>query len=78
MKSLYDGLSEVDEELWKDIISLQKNWIGECNGARFDFKLKVVIVFKFKYLMEIFAKCSSRNYFKLINYKMTSLTSKVE
>ena len=41
MKSLYDGLNEVDEELWKDIISLQKNWIGECDGARFDFKLEV-------------------------------------
>ncbi|KAL5021562.1 hypothetical protein ScPMuIL_000717 [Solemya velum] len=39
-KSLLDGLAEVDRQLWKDIIALQKHWIGECSGCRFDFKLK--------------------------------------
>ncbi|ESO03773.1 hypothetical protein HELRODRAFT_112157 [Helobdella robusta] len=37
-KSLYDGLNEVDEELWRDIISLQRNWIGQCDGVRFQFQ----------------------------------------
>ncbi|XP_058823698.1 leucine--tRNA ligase, mitochondrial [Topomyia yanbarensis] len=31
-KSLYDGLSDPILEDWKDIIKLQKHWIGECDG----------------------------------------------
>ncbi|XP_066597443.1 leucine--tRNA ligase, mitochondrial [Prorops nasuta] len=38
-KSLYDGLSDPILKEWKDIIKLQKNWIGECNGTSFDFHL---------------------------------------
>ena len=40
-QSLYDGLDDVDPDLWMDIISLQRNWIGECDGARLEFSVKV-------------------------------------
>lgn len=39
-KSLLDGLSEVDDNLWKDVKKLQRRWIGNCDGTRIDFKLK--------------------------------------
>ncbi|KAK7114466.1 hypothetical protein V1264_000521 [Littorina saxatilis] len=39
-KSLYDGLSEVDETLWRDIIAMQRHWIGECDGTRLHFSLQ--------------------------------------
>lgn len=39
-KQLYDGLSSSDLENWKDIINLQKHWIGECNGVVVKFTLK--------------------------------------
>ncbi|XP_052816180.1 probable leucine--tRNA ligase, mitochondrial isoform X2 [Mya arenaria] len=39
-KSLLDGLDTVSSELWKDVIELQRNWIGQCTGCRLDFKLK--------------------------------------
>ncbi|XP_041376223.1 probable leucine--tRNA ligase, mitochondrial isoform X2 [Gigantopelta aegis] len=39
-KSLLDGLNNVSPELWRDVIQLQKNWIRECNGSRFDFKIQ--------------------------------------
>lgn len=38
-KSLYDGLESNTLEDWRDIIKLQKHWIGECNGASFEFLL---------------------------------------
>ncbi|XP_053695023.1 leucine--tRNA ligase, mitochondrial [Sabethes cyaneus] len=38
-KSLYDGLSDPILEDWKDIIKLQKHWIGECDGYVFDLKV---------------------------------------
>ncbi|XP_065076662.1 leucine--tRNA ligase, mitochondrial [Ochlerotatus camptorhynchus] len=38
-KALYDGLADPTLEDWKDIIKLQKHWIGECDG--FNFELKV-------------------------------------
>ncbi|XP_046549523.1 probable leucine--tRNA ligase, mitochondrial [Haliotis rubra] len=40
-QSLWDGLEEVNKVLWKDVVQLQRHWIGECNGCRFDFKLKL-------------------------------------
>uniref|UniRef100_A0A8D8CCV3 leucine--tRNA ligase n=1 Tax=Culex pipiens TaxID=7175 RepID=A0A8D8CCV3_CULPI len=39
-KSLLDGLSDPTLEDWKDIIKLQKHWIGDCDG--YTFELKVV------------------------------------
>ncbi|KAK7492189.1 hypothetical protein BaRGS_00016486 [Batillaria attramentaria] len=39
-KSLYEGLSEVDQGLWGDIIQLQQHWIGECDGTRLQFLIK--------------------------------------
>ncbi|XP_056009191.1 probable leucine--tRNA ligase, mitochondrial isoform X2 [Ostrea edulis] len=39
-KSLLDGLSEVDDNLWKDVKKLQKRWIGTCTGTRIDFRLR--------------------------------------
>ncbi|XP_055549987.1 leucine--tRNA ligase, mitochondrial [Wyeomyia smithii] len=38
-KSLYDGLSNPILQDWKDIIKLQKHWIGECDGYVFDLKV---------------------------------------
>lgn len=38
-KSLWDGLSNVNTDLWRDIIKLQKNWIGKCNGCHFEFNI---------------------------------------
>ena len=40
-QSLYEGLSEVDQDLWGDIIQLQRHWIGECDGTRLKFSVKV-------------------------------------
>lgn len=39
-KALYDGLSDPILDNWRDIIKLQKHWIGECNGVVFDFQFK--------------------------------------
>ncbi|XP_077285543.1 leucyl-tRNA synthetase, mitochondrial [Arctopsyche grandis] len=38
-KQLYDGLGDPGLLGWKDIIQLQKHWIGECNGISIDFSL---------------------------------------
>ncbi|CAG4978926.1 unnamed protein product [Parnassius apollo] len=38
-KQLYDGLNSKSLENWKDIINLQKHWIGECNGIAVNFKI---------------------------------------
>lgn len=38
-KALYDGLASNTLEDWRDIIKLQEHWIGECNGASFEFPL---------------------------------------
>lgn len=35
-KSLLDGLSDPILEDWKDIIKIQKHWIGDCDGFNFD------------------------------------------
>lgn len=39
-KDLLEGLDDPILDDWKDIIKLQKHWIGDCNGVRFDFALK--------------------------------------
>ncbi|CAL1544086.1 unnamed protein product [Lymnaea stagnalis] len=39
-ESLLQGLEEVDPELWRDIILVQRNWISEIKGHRIDLKLK--------------------------------------
>ncbi|CAH1955218.1 unnamed protein product [Acanthoscelides obtectus] len=38
-KSLFDNLDSSILHDWRDIIKLQKHWIGECNGVNFDFKV---------------------------------------
>ncbi|KAL6422541.1 hypothetical protein ACFW04_010651 [Cataglyphis niger] len=38
-KSLREGLDDPNLKEWKDIIKLQKHWIGDCNGINIDFKL---------------------------------------
>ncbi|XP_063548615.1 leucine--tRNA ligase, mitochondrial [Cydia strobilella] len=40
-QKLYDGLSSEQLENWKDIINLQKHWIGECNGTVVTFNMLV-------------------------------------
>ncbi|XP_026759169.2 leucine--tRNA ligase, mitochondrial isoform X1 [Galleria mellonella] len=40
-KKLYDGLNSEYLENWKDIINLQKHWIGECDGIVVSFTMKV-------------------------------------
>nr|CAD7601834.1 unnamed protein product [Timema genevievae] len=39
-KSLYDGLSDPLLKNWRDIIKVQKHWIGECDGTTFEFELE--------------------------------------
>lgn len=39
-KSLLDGLDDPSLEDWRDIIKLQKHWIGECNGFSFDLSVE--------------------------------------
>lgn len=34
---MYDGLEDPSLMDWRDIINLQKHWIGECDGYRFHF-----------------------------------------
>nr|XP_012225545.1 PREDICTED: probable leucine--tRNA ligase, mitochondrial isoform X3 [Linepithema humile]XP_012225563.1 PREDICTED: probable leucine--tRNA ligase, mitochondrial isoform X3 [Linepithema humile] len=38
-KSLVEGLDDPILKEWRDIIKLQKHWIGDCNGINVDFKL---------------------------------------
>lgn len=38
-ESLLDGLNDPTLQDWRDIINLQKHWIGECNGYGFQLKL---------------------------------------
>ncbi|KAK9507052.1 hypothetical protein O3M35_008876 [Rhynocoris fuscipes] len=38
-RSLFSGLDDPKLKDWKDIVALQKHWIGECDGASFFFKL---------------------------------------
>lgn len=38
-KPLLDGLSDPTLEDWKDIIKLQKHWIGDCDGYVFELKV---------------------------------------
>ncbi|KAK2577540.1 hypothetical protein KPH14_003624 [Odynerus spinipes] len=38
-KSLLDGLNDPTLKEWRDIIKIQKNWIGDCNGVSFEFEL---------------------------------------
>ncbi|XP_050294862.1 leucine--tRNA ligase, mitochondrial [Anthonomus grandis grandis] len=39
-KQLYDELNESNLQDWRDIILLQKHWIGDCNGVNFDFNVE--------------------------------------
>lgn len=34
-----EGLKDPSLKGWRDVIKLQKHWIGNCNGINFDFKL---------------------------------------
>lgn len=36
---MYDGLEDPILKDWRDIIHMQKHWIGECNGISIEFKL---------------------------------------
>ncbi|XP_014246119.1 probable leucine--tRNA ligase, mitochondrial isoform X2 [Cimex lectularius] len=36
-EDLYEGLNDPNLKDWRDIINLQKHWIGECTGADFYF-----------------------------------------
>ncbi|XP_044738626.1 probable leucine--tRNA ligase, mitochondrial, partial [Chrysoperla carnea] len=38
-KPLLDGLNDPLLDNWRDIIKLQRHWIGECNGVLFNFVL---------------------------------------
>ncbi|XP_067001332.2 probable leucine--tRNA ligase, mitochondrial isoform X2 [Anabrus simplex] len=39
-KSLVEGLDDPVLENWRDITSIQKHWIGECNGTNIQFELE--------------------------------------
>lgn len=38
-KELYEGLNSPILENWKDVIDLQKHWLGTMNGTTIDFKI---------------------------------------
>ncbi|GAB1862264.1 leucine--tRNA ligase [Camponotus japonicus] len=38
-KSLMEGLDDPNLKDWRDIIKLQKHWIGDCNGINIEFKM---------------------------------------
>lgn len=38
-KQLLDGLDEIHRNDWADVIKIQKNWIGNCNGYSFNLDL---------------------------------------
>lgn len=38
-KDLLEGLDDSILHDWRDIIKLQRHWIGECDGVSFDFKI---------------------------------------
>lgn len=38
-KQLYDCLNDSVLHDWRDIIKLQKHWIGDCDGVNFEFKV---------------------------------------
>ena len=44
LQALYDGLNDVNPQYWRDIIAIQKNWIGQCTGTTIDFVLKVILL----------------------------------
>ncbi|XP_044270469.1 probable leucine--tRNA ligase, mitochondrial [Tribolium madens] len=39
-KDLLEGLDDPLLQDWRDVIKLQKHWIGDCDGVNFDFKVK--------------------------------------
>lgn len=39
-KALVDGLDDATLVDWRDIINLQKHWLGDCNGFTFDLTIK--------------------------------------
>lgn len=45
-KLLYDGLNNSVLENWKDIINLQKHWIGSCDGITVTFDIKSKLLHK--------------------------------
>lgn len=38
-KDLLNGLDDELLQDWRDIIKLQKHWIGDCDGVKFEFKI---------------------------------------
>jgi len=46
LQALYDGLNDVNPQYWRDIIAIQKNWIGQCTGTTIDFVLKVILIYR--------------------------------
>ena len=38
-KSLLDGLEDPSLEDWRDVVKLQQNWIGVCEGVRLEYTL---------------------------------------
>ncbi|RVE41321.1 hypothetical protein evm_014029 [Chilo suppressalis] len=40
-KDLFDGLNSDILEDWKDIINLQKHWLGECDGVVVKFDIRI-------------------------------------
>ena len=41
LQSLVESLDTLDPYLWKEVKAIQNHWIGDCNGCRLEFKVKV-------------------------------------
>ena len=39
-KDLYEGLDDPTLKDWRDIVKIQKNWIGKPDGVKFDFQIQ--------------------------------------
>lgn len=54
-RALFDGLNDSSLKDWRDIINLQKHWIGECDGYKFDFQLYTDNVYRT--VLNIWTQC---------------------
>lgn len=49
-----DGLDDPVLKNWRDIINLQRHWLGECNGTKFEFELEDTLSQVMKRTLTIF------------------------
>lgn len=63
LQPLLDALADLPE--WYGVKAMQANWIGECSGCYFDFKLKVNHIALYSFIILTFNLCQSASVFHL-------------